>query len=99
MRVDRISEVSSWFSVCSPFWMVLDGLGVESQVQTLQAAFSRHPAEFWSLTCPGASPCLDLWEVMRSLLNLAQLLPPCPSPPVYWGFEITCVVSPWPALN
>lgn len=44
----------------------LDGarkLGVGSQIQTLWEAFSRHTAEFWSLTCPGVFSCLDFWEV------------------------------------
>lgn len=36
---------------------------------------------------------------MSSLLDLRQLLSLCPSPPGHRGFEITCVVSPWPALG
>ena len=60
MIVDRVSQASSWFSICRHFWMVLERPGVESQVQTLPAAFFRHTAELWSLTCPGARPRLDL---------------------------------------
>lgn len=41
----RVSQASSWLSICRHFWMVLEGPGVGFQVQTLQAAFFRHTAE------------------------------------------------------